>query len=490
MNQAVSERPLAPQLPLDVEGIAVASTSLDNVFNGKRIPSSDGGVIFGWLHLPEYQRPYRWSEEQLERLLDDLRSFFSSDAPAHDFYLGSIILHQEGGDGRQRGLLNIIDGQQRITSLALLHYLQHGEKGAPKLKFNAPESHRRIQLNLRWLEQQRLPRIDFSRINVTLVVTRREDDAYRFFETQNTSGVRLGGADIVKAFHLRSVAAAVQDDFARTWESLGDLKPLVAAFMKSRHWQSLRWRNVASDRDPLQERKQIVTELAERTLPDTGDIAYRSLQVHRDASGKETQIVQPGYAMRQPLGTGVNTMRVVTYFQGLHKTLLEVDKTAKKSTFSYYYKRLVHDACGSVFLSRAFDCALLMYASQFGTSRLLEASLWMFRMIFSYRLIKDVSVREDGVQAHLRDNSLLDWIASAHTHEELLIYLRAYTYTVSAEQLDKNSIKKRFVESVDSTLNLHLPWPDPQRLADDYDAELRSAIERISCDDLACQGGK
>jgi uncharacterized protein with ParB-like and HNH nuclease domain len=224
MNQAVSEPPFAPQLPLDVEGIAVASTSLYNLFNGKPIPCSDGGSIFGQLHLPEYQRPYRWSEEQLERLLDDLRSFFSSDAPAHDFYLGSIILHQEGGDGRQRGLLNIIDGQQRITSLALLHYLQHGEKGAPELKFNAPESHRRIQLNLRWLEQQSLPRIDFTRINVTLVVTRREDDAYRFFETQNTLGVRLGGADIVKAYHLRTVAAALQDDFARTWESLGDLK--------------------------------------------------------------------------------------------------------------------------------------------------------------------------------------------------------------------------------------------------------------------------
>jgi hypothetical protein len=490
MNQAVSERPLFTQLPLDVESIAVASTSLDNLFNGKRVPSSDGGVIFGRLHLPEYQRPYRWSEEQLERLLQDLHSFFGSEAPAHDFYLGSIILHQEGGDGRQRGLLNIIDGQQRITSLALLHYLQHGEKGAPELKFNAPESHRRIQLNLRWLEQQPLPQIDFTRINVTLVVTRREDDAYRFFETQNTSGVRLGGADIVKAYHLRSIAAAVQDDFARSWERLGDLKPLVAAFMKSRHWQSLRWRNVASDRDPLQERKQIVNELAERTLSDTGDIAYRSLQLHRDPWGKETQIVQPGYAMRQPLGTGINTMRVVTYFQGLRNILLKVDKSAKEPAFGYYYKRLAHDACGSVFLSRAFDCALLMYASQFGTSRLLEASLWMFRMIFSYRLIKEVSVREDGVQAHLKDNSLLDWIASAHTHQELLNDLRAYSYTASAENLDKNSIKKRFVESVGLTFNLHLPWPDPQRVASDYDAELCTAIERISRDDLACHGGK
>ena len=490
MNQAVSERQFAPHLSLDVEGITVASTNLDNVFNARKIPSSDGSCIFGSLNLPEYQRPYRWSEEQLARLLDDLRGFFSTDAPGHDFYLGSIILHQQGGDGRERGILNIIDGQQRITSLALLHCLQKGDKGAPALEFNSPESYRRIQHNLRWLEQQKLPRIDFSRINVTLVVTRREDDAYRFFETQNTSGVRLGGADIIKAYHLRSVIPATQNDFARTWERLGDLKPLVATLMKSRHWQSLRWRNVASDRDPLLERKQIVTELAERTLANTADIAYRPLQVHRDAWGKDMHSVQPGYAMRQPLGSGVNTMRYVAYFHGLRQTLLDVGEAPPKGSFAYYYKRLSKDACGSVFLSRAYECALLMYASQFGTARLLEVSLWMFRVIFSMRLIREVSVREDGVQAHIRDNPLMDWIASSHSEDELLEYLRSYKYAPTGAGLDKHTIKKRFVESVSITLHLNLPWPNPIRVAAEYDAELCAAIKRISLADIARQGGK
>ncbi|NMZ90539.1 uncharacterized protein DUF262 [Pseudomonas poae] len=490
MNQAVSERSFAPHLPLDVEGIVVASTSLDDVFNARKIPSNDGSCIFGNLNLPEYQRPYRWSEEQLAKLLDDLRDFFSAASPHHNFYLGSIILHQQGGNGRERGTLNIIDGQQRITSLALLHCLQKGDKGAPELKFNSPESYRRIQLNLRWLEQQKLPQIDFTRINVTLVVTRREDDAYRFFETQNTSGVRLSGADIIKAYHLRSVVPAAQNDFARAWERLGDLKPLVATLMKSRHWQSLRWRNVASDRDPILERKQIVTELAERTLANTADIAYRPLQVNRDVWDKDAHIVQAGYAMRQPLGAGVNAMRYVEYFQGLRQTLLDVGKAPLKHSFGYYYKRLSQDACGSVFLSRAYDCALLMYASQFGTARLLEASLWMFRMVFSLRLIKEVSVREDGVQAHIRENPLMDWIASSHTHEELLGYLRTYTYTTTEAGLDKHSIKKRFVESVSITLHLDLAWPDTTRVAAGYDAALCDAIERISLADIARQGGK
>lgn len=490
MSQAVSAHAFALHLPQAVEGIAVASTSLDNVFSAKRIPSSDGGVIFGNLHLPEYQRPYRWGEEQLTQLLDDLRAFFSTDAPVHDFYLGSIILHQQGGNARQRGLLNIIDGQQRITSLALLHCLQKGDRGAPELKFNSPESYRRIQLNLRWLEQQKLPQIDFTRINVTLVVTQREDDAYRFFETQNTSGVRLSGADIIKAYHLRSVATNAQNDFARTWERLGDLKPLVATLMKARHWQSLRWRNVASDRDPLLERKQIVTELAERTLANTGDIAYRALQVYRDVGGEEAHTFQAGYAMRQPLGAGVNAMRYIEYFHGLRLDLLDVGNAPPKHSFGYYYKRLSQDACGSVFLSRAYDCALLMYASQFGTARLLEASLWIFRMVFSLRLIKEVSVREDGVQAHIRENPLMDWITSSHTHEELLGYLRTYTYTSTREGLDRHSIKKRFVESVSATFHLGLAWPDIAQVASGYDVALCDAIERISLADIARQGGK
>lgn len=75
MNQAVSERQLAPSSPVEVDGIAVASTTLANVFKAAKIPSSDGNFIFGHLRLPEYQRPYRWGEEQLSRLLDDLRAF-------------------------------------------------------------------------------------------------------------------------------------------------------------------------------------------------------------------------------------------------------------------------------------------------------------------------------------------------------------------------------------------------------------------------------
>ena len=493
MNEIAHIENLLAIPSLATERLAVTSTTLDALFKAQRIPAIDGSEIFGRLHLPEYQRPYRWEPTQLARLLDDLRTFFSNDDlqdfhQPHDFYLGSIILHQEGGNARQRGRLNIIDGQQRLTSLALLHYMQHGNKGAPDLRYSSPESQKRIRRNLAWLGQQALPWIDFTRVNISLVVTRSEDDAYRFFETQNTSGVRLGGADIIKAHHLRTIPNANQDDYARAWESLHDLEPLVATLMKSRHWQKLRWRNVASDRDPLAERNEIVHELAERTQAGGPDVAYRTARIETGADGAVSQVTEPGYDMRQPLSTGINAIRYIEYFHDLRESIFGPMKNAAPGSFESLYNRLSVDAGGSVFLSRIYDCAMLLYVNQFGKARILEASLWLFRMVFSLRLINEVSVREDGAQSFVRQQPVLDWIATSHSHEQLMEYLHAYKYVASPEGLDRNSIKKRFIKSVEITMGLELPWENVTDIPAVYDARLREAIDRFCLKSSALQG--
>lgn len=78
--------------------IVVASTSVATLLGGESILGSDGSPISGRLTIPEYQRPYRWQVKHLQRLLLDLTEYFSlsDDAipPGHDFYLGSIIIHQ------------------------------------------------------------------------------------------------------------------------------------------------------------------------------------------------------------------------------------------------------------------------------------------------------------------------------------------------------------------------------------------------------------
>jgi uncharacterized protein with ParB-like and HNH nuclease domain len=71
--------------------------------------------------IPDYQRPYAWSEEQCQTLWDDifLFSFPGDDFEKFDdndeYFLGSIVTYKN-----DRGKSEVIDGQQRLTTLMLL----------------------------------------------------------------------------------------------------------------------------------------------------------------------------------------------------------------------------------------------------------------------------------------------------------------------------------------------------------------------------------
>ena len=68
--------------------------------------------------IPEYQRPYAWIDEQVETLFEDIWDFTATNGGTEregSYFLGSVVAY-ENDDGEQE----IIDGQQRITSLFLL----------------------------------------------------------------------------------------------------------------------------------------------------------------------------------------------------------------------------------------------------------------------------------------------------------------------------------------------------------------------------------
>ena len=66
--------------------------------------------------IPDYQRPYKWDKEKCETLWKDIEEFSQSDAKnGADYFLGTIVSHKNNDKD-----LEIIDGQQRITSFFLL----------------------------------------------------------------------------------------------------------------------------------------------------------------------------------------------------------------------------------------------------------------------------------------------------------------------------------------------------------------------------------
>lgn len=71
--------------------------------------------------IPTYQRPYRWGAEQALELFDDLLAASDGFVPGtkHEVtpcFLGSVVLIKE----EQSPDADVIDGQQRLTTLSLL----------------------------------------------------------------------------------------------------------------------------------------------------------------------------------------------------------------------------------------------------------------------------------------------------------------------------------------------------------------------------------
>ncbi len=64
--------------------------------------------------IPIYQRKYTWEVDECEQLWGDIRSFFENKEDDEEYFLGSIVMYKD--KSRQ----NIIDGQQRTTTLSLL----------------------------------------------------------------------------------------------------------------------------------------------------------------------------------------------------------------------------------------------------------------------------------------------------------------------------------------------------------------------------------
>ena len=65
--------------------------------------------------VPAYQRGYRWTKKEVTDLLEDLWEFHQSDPKKQQFYCLQPIVIQKNGE-----LYDVLDGQQRLTTLYLL----------------------------------------------------------------------------------------------------------------------------------------------------------------------------------------------------------------------------------------------------------------------------------------------------------------------------------------------------------------------------------
>lgn len=232
-------------------------------------------------NVPNYQRPYMWGLEQANQLLDDLLTFLGDDetkpiSELDPYFLGSIVLIK--GDSPEA---DVVDGQQRLTTLTiLLSALRHCiedrvlaeeatiylyEKGmislgtpnryrlSPRAKDvdffrkyiqepggldllpNAkPTSDSQMNMKknalgyverLMGLPSSRRARLFLYLVQKCyLVVVSTPDDqsAFRIFSVLNDRGLDLTHADILKAEIIGAMPPDIAEEYSQKWENIED----------------------------------------------------------------------------------------------------------------------------------------------------------------------------------------------------------------------------------------------------------------------------
>lgn len=429
------------------------------------------------LALDDYQRPYVWPKERVQQLVEDLRVHALSAPPGVDYYMGSILLHED----RERGRRYIVDGQQRLTSLCLLHHRAHGDLPAGQaLTFRSRESVENLRRARQGLDDVLIDPELLQRVCFTVITVRAVDLAFTFFDTQNNRGVALGATDLLKAYHLRGVAGAGAADLqrrcARLWEGVqrhpegtSGSEDAAARLFEKVLWRGRRW---TGQRALVRESQdEILKEFEQRSLPTPSASSVpvypsphlaRRASLSLDASDRYVVTVSPEregtdpadlpFALRQPIHRGLGFFLYTVKYAHLQRRLLHEHTTNREIRELRRIDALHEDANLSPYLREVFRLGVVLYADRFETARLFEFGLWLDHVLGAIRLSKHYVFKEAATNllADARMN-LLDVVASAFRPEEVIEFLRAETWANAPYEQDPGDdqlVRGRYAKAV------------------------------------------
>ncbi|MCH4606575.1 DUF262 domain-containing protein [Helicobacter pylori] len=224
-----------------------------------------------YYQIPIYQRPYQWTEENCEKLLDDLFFNYEDDRES-DYFCGSLVLILISEDSKKAKTYDVVDGQQRLSTFILLakvlatlflerlteeskEYLQeslnsrHGKKD--RLNFNAIgfNSKKDFQYALtsfndahvsnnknnylknaiclkNYLRKKEIEDINdfiewlYFKVVFITIVCPDADKALRIFNVLNARGLALNATDIFKGELLKHTNRHEREEFVSRWNAL------------------------------------------------------------------------------------------------------------------------------------------------------------------------------------------------------------------------------------------------------------------------------
>lgn len=211
--------------------------------------------------IPMYQRNYAWGTVEIETLIKDIIDAYNRD-PSLTYYLGTLVVFEKPNSSQ--ALFEVIDGQQRLTTLTLLaiylhqnhhqychSYLEHFNQ--PNLYFESrPHSASTLSLlyndeSARFVQDASMNQsiIDgydiltktmthlfdgnnevisinefctflFDKVEIARVPVPQETDLNHYFEVMNNRGEQLEKHEIIKARLLSAISSDTSADTKQT----------------------------------------------------------------------------------------------------------------------------------------------------------------------------------------------------------------------------------------------------------------------------------
>ncbi|MDR0873614.1 MAG: DUF262 domain-containing protein [Prevotellaceae bacterium] len=187
------------------------------------------------LSIPHFQRPYVWIEDNVRLLLQDIYDNWKSGKQS--YRIGSAIFYEPENEEN----LQIVDGQQRITSILLILRLLNndfvGKELCESLNYEHSESTQHIAENNKFIEKWIAEKVaneknEFYKYIVDYcefveIIVADLSEAFQMFDSQNGRGKELEAYNLLKAYHIRAMEGETQEtkiESDRRWESATKFK--------------------------------------------------------------------------------------------------------------------------------------------------------------------------------------------------------------------------------------------------------------------------
>lgn len=350
-----------------------------------------GDLEFGKLSLPIYQRAYRWGIKNVSQLLDDMRDFLKKG----NYRLGTLVLHETDNK------LEIVDGQQRIVTLALLLRALGKEDAVSAFvnnRFSSQESISNIRRNFDYIRQN-CKGIDINKVcrQCEFVVIKLYDirEAFQFFDSQNSRGKELEAYDLLKAYHLREITELSQlDRFnIKFWENIDNntpeweekrLKKVFQILFRIKIWETRREGSWSFEKQHIDYFKG-VSKSSTYSCDMQAKILYTIWQLG---------LKDFPFQIQAPIVDGSLFFDMIRYYSTMYEKIKKGQFGDESLQQMPEWKALYNGYIGNwrvgdQYIRALIEAALLLYTDKFGEADIALVFRKIFRYAYSIRIQKD-----------------------------------------------------------------------------------------------------